>query len=111
MFGSKVGIPYKWLFVALAFLGSIVKLDLILNLGDGLLGLVVIPNSIAILLLSPLVIKMTKDYFHKLHTGEIKPYKSSPFKLIFFKNQYFSMFSFFLIMTRNKQIKKRTFQK
>ena len=75
VFGSKVGIPYKWLFVALAFLGSIVKLDLILNLGDGLLGLVVIPNSIAILLLSPLVIKMTKDYFEKLNTGEIKPYK------------------------------------
>ena len=75
LFGKRVVLPYQWLFVSFAFIGALLKLDVVINFSDAMIGLLVIPNSIAILLLSPKVVSMTKDYFSKLKKGEIKTYR------------------------------------
>jgi alanine or glycine:cation symporter, AGCS family len=71
VFGKRIIIPYRWAFILLAIVGSVLNLNLIVNLGDLLLGLVVIPNFIAILLLSNKVKRWTKIYFRKLKTNKL----------------------------------------
>lgn len=63
VFGPKSVLPYKLVFIVMVFVGSIANLHLIVNFSDFMLGLMVVPNIIAITLLSPQVVKWTKDYF------------------------------------------------
>jgi alanine or glycine:cation symporter, AGCS family len=70
VFGHKIIPAYRLIYVLAALLGSILTLDFIINLGDLLLGIVVIPNFIAILLLSNKVRKWTKDYFYMLKNNQ-----------------------------------------
>ena len=51
--GKKVILPYKVVFVIMSFFGAVKGLDLILNFSDLMIGLLVIPNTICILYLSP----------------------------------------------------------
>ena len=44
-------------------IGSITSLKLVWNISDTLNGLMAIPNLIALLALSPVLIKLTKKYF------------------------------------------------
>jgi AGCS family alanine or glycine:cation symporter len=75
LFGERAALPYKIVFVICAFIGSVVKLSIILNFADLMTGLMVIPNTIAILMLSPVVVRETNAYFKRLKSGEfdIKP--------------------------------------
>ncbi|NQY73525.1 MAG: sodium:alanine symporter family protein [Candidatus Margulisbacteria bacterium] len=75
LFGKKFIMPYRMIFVMCVFLGAIVQLSDVLNFADLMIGLMVIPNSIAIILLSPKVVALTKDYFTKLKAGEYPRYK------------------------------------
>ncbi|MGM0516066.1 MAG: alanine/glycine:cation symporter family protein [Pseudomonadota bacterium] len=59
---------YRRLFSLLLPFGAIMNLELIWALCDIANGLLAIPNLIAILLLSPLVLRMTRQYFGG-HTG------------------------------------------
>lgn len=72
--GSGI-ILYKIIFVFLAFYGSIITLKDVINFSDLMIGLLVIPNVIAIFLLLPVVKNLTLDYFTDLKSGKIKPYK------------------------------------
>lgn len=65
LFGEKVILGYKILWVAGVFLGSLVELNLIWDIADLLNGLMAIPNIIAVLLLSKVIADETKKY-----TGE-----------------------------------------
>ena len=51
---------------ALAFAN--VKVDLVWNLSDTLNGLMAVPNLIGLLLLAPVVFKVTRDYFNEAGT-------------------------------------------
>ncbi len=53
-----------WVLAALAFAN--VKVDFVWNLSDTLNGLMAVPNLIGLLLLAPMVFKVTRDYFEKL---------------------------------------------
>ena len=75
LMGSKYTRYYKWLFVFLIIIGATQTLDLIINISDALIGLLVIPNMIALFLLHKKVIRWTQDYFSKLKAGTIKAYK------------------------------------
>ncbi|MFT5170781.1 MAG: AGCS family alanine or glycine:cation symporter [Candidatus Marinamargulisbacteria bacterium] len=75
VFGKSIILPYKIMFVTAAFIGSINTLEAILNFADGMIGILVIPNMIAIVLLSPKVAEWTKTYFADLKSGKIKPIK------------------------------------
>ena len=57
------------------FLGAIAKLSVVLNISDGVYGLLAIPNMIACFLLMPVVKKTLQEYKLKLKSGEIQPTK------------------------------------
>ncbi|WP_010291683.1 alanine/glycine:cation symporter family protein [Clostridium senegalense] len=62
LFGKKGLTPYRILVMIVVIIGSTLKVDLVWQLADTFNGLMVIPNLIALLVLSRLVVKATKDY-------------------------------------------------
>ncbi|MCK1162860.1 alanine/glycine:cation symporter family protein [Streptococcus suis] len=65
LFGTKSILPYRLLFVAMVALGGFLKLDLIWTIADIVNGLMALPNLIALLAISPVIIKETRQYFAK----------------------------------------------
>ena len=65
LFGSAGILPYKAVFVVMHFVGAIASLSTIWIIGDIALGLVTFPNLIALVLLSGVVVKLTKSYFER----------------------------------------------
>lgn len=55
--GSKIIVPYKIVFVIMAFVGAVIELDLVWNIADILNGLMVIPNVIGMIGLSGIIAK------------------------------------------------------
>ena len=66
LFGKRASLPYKWIYCSLIPLGAIIKLELIWNIADITNGLMAIPNLVAILGLSGVVIRLTRDYDRRL---------------------------------------------
>ncbi len=66
LFKEKSLVIYRglWVLAALAFAN--VKVDLVWNLADTLNGLMAVPNLIGLLLLAPMVFKVTRQYFEDL---------------------------------------------
>lgn len=60
--GVKAVEIYKWVWIILCFVGATTSLDFVWNLSDAFNGLMAIPNLIALLALSPVIFKMTKEY-------------------------------------------------
>jgi AGCS family alanine or glycine:cation symporter len=65
LFGVKAVIPFRILWVLAVPIGAMANLSLIWLVADTLNALMAIPNLIALLLLSPIVFKLTKTYFSK----------------------------------------------
>lgn len=65
LFGVKVIVFYRILWVIVVLVGAGAELKPIWLLADVLNGMMAIPNLIALLLLSPVVFKFTQDYFNK----------------------------------------------
>ncbi len=65
IFGVKVIQPYRYAWIAMIFVGALLKdqLALLWLIADALNGMMAIPNLIALLLLSPVIFKITRDYF------------------------------------------------
>ncbi len=63
LFGVKAILPFRILWITAIPLGAIAQLDLVWALADMLNALMAIPNLIALILLSPLVFRLTKEYF------------------------------------------------
>ena len=63
--GQKAIIPFRVLWVMVIPIGSMMDLKFIWLLADTLNALMALPNLIALLLLSPIVFKLTKTYFAK----------------------------------------------
>ena len=61
--GPKAIKPYEVLFCLVVVLGAVTELNLVWDIADTLNGLMAIPNLIALLALSPVVIKLAKEYF------------------------------------------------
>ncbi len=66
LLGSKAVRPYQVLFVVVIVLGAVADLKLVWDISDTLNGLMAIPNLIGLLLLSPVVIKVSREYFKAL---------------------------------------------
>ena len=71
LFGSKFILPYKWVFVVFVFIGAIAELEAVWSFGDAALGFMTFPNLVSIILLSPILVRETKQYFSREHI----PYK------------------------------------
>ena len=54
---------YKIVFVIAVVIGATLKLSIVWDIADTLNGLMAIPNLVALLGLSGVVIKVTKDFF------------------------------------------------
>ena len=65
IFGPIVVKPYAWLFVIVAFLGSIVEIPFVWLLTDALNGAMAIPNLIGLIFLSGIMAKEVREYFSK----------------------------------------------
>ena len=65
LFGARAVIPYKVLFVIMHFVGAVLPLGVIWAMGDVLLSIVIWPNLIALGLLAPKVVELTRDYFER----------------------------------------------
>jgi len=70
LFGYKASKIYQIIFCAFACIAGGVSLKLAWDIADTLNGLMAIPNLIALLLLSPVVIKLTKEYFQNVKAGK-----------------------------------------
>lgn len=75
IFGEGAIKPYRVVFVVFIFLGAIAKLQTVLNISDGVYGLLAIPNMVACFLLMPKVREQLTNYKKKLKSGEIKAFK------------------------------------
>lgn len=65
LFGKKITFLYRLIFIVLVVVGAIGGLTEIWALADTLNGLMIIPNIIGVLILSPVVIRKTREYFGK----------------------------------------------
>ena len=66
IFGEKAIKLMKWLFLALPILSVTLEVEQVWDIADMAVGFIVIPNMIALLLLSPKFIELLKDYRAKL---------------------------------------------
>jgi AGCS family alanine or glycine:cation symporter len=71
LFGSRINIPYRVLYVLTVLAGSALSLNLVWDLADALNALMTVPNLIAVLLLSGLIAKETKKYLSGNHIDDI----------------------------------------
>lgn len=63
LFGTKFINAYRIIFVIMVGLGGFLQLDLIWVIADIVNGLMALPNLIALLVLSPIIVKETQKYF------------------------------------------------
>ena len=65
LFGSRANKPFMVLYSLTAIVGATMNLGLMWSIAETFNGLMVIPNLIAVFLLSGVVVKLTKEYFAK----------------------------------------------
>jgi len=65
--GHRWVIPYKMVFLVMHFFGAIFTLEIVWGFGDCALGLMAIPNLVAIIFLLPKIRDLTSDYFSREH--------------------------------------------
>ena len=70
LLGAKATKVYQVIFIAIIIVGATLELELVWNIADTLNGFMAVPNLIALLALSGVVIKLTKEYFAGLKDGK-----------------------------------------
>lgn len=65
LFGTKIIKPFLLVYSMVAIVGATMDLGFIWDISDTFNGLMLIPNLIAVFMLSGTVIKLTKDYFQR----------------------------------------------
>ena len=65
LFGERSLFPYKVVFVLMNFTGAVTALTTIWTIGDIALGIVIVPNLIAVLMLTDKVKEVTDDYLER----------------------------------------------
>jgi AGCS family alanine or glycine:cation symporter len=65
LFGPKTITPYRWVWVAAVMVGSVASLQIVWTFADIANALMAVPNLISLLLLSPVIVSETKDYFSR----------------------------------------------
>ena len=71
LLGEKFVLPYRLIYIASIFIGTVATLDRVWLMADTFNGLMAAPNLIALLLLSGIVVKQTKDFIAKRKSGEL----------------------------------------
>lgn len=71
LFGDKFVIPYRVIYTATVMLGTVLTLDIVWTFADIFNGLMALPNLIALLLLSKVVVSETRDFIARRKSGEL----------------------------------------
>ena len=71
VFGDGFVPAYRVIYVITVMLGTVASLDLVWSAADTFNGLMAIPNLIALLLLSKVILKETKDFKARRKSGEL----------------------------------------
>lgn len=66
LFGKKAVVPYRWIYVSFVLLGSVIHLSVVIDFCDAMNGLMAIPNLIALIALTPLLVSLTRDYIKRM---------------------------------------------
>ena len=74
LFGVKIITPFRVVWSLAALVGATLKLGFVWLLADTLNALMAIPNLIALALLSPIVFKITKEFFDTRGQSEDNPF-------------------------------------
>ncbi len=67
LFGDSLVMPYRYLFCFMIFVGAITRLEVVWAFGDIGLAMMAIPNLIALIVLSGVTARLTRDYFSRKH--------------------------------------------
>ena len=65
LFGSRILLPFNIAYALVSIVGATVNLGLIWGISDTFNGFMTVPNLIAVFLLTPVVLKLVKEYFAK----------------------------------------------
>ena len=65
LLGERAITPFRWLWIIAVPIGAMANLDFMWLVADTLNALMAIPNLIALILLSPVVFKLTREYFNE----------------------------------------------
>ena len=73
--GQRFIFPYRLLFCSFVFIGAVWGKELVWKFVDAVITVMAVPNLIALIILGPLVVKLTRDYFAIDHkpTANAKP--------------------------------------
>mgnify|MGYP003654202750 FL=1 len=67
LFGTRAILPFRIAWVVAVPIGTLVKLDTVWLIADTLNAFMAIPNLVALVLLAPLVFKLTREYLEEQH--------------------------------------------
>ena len=70
LFGAKTTVIFRIIHVCTVIFGAVLTSSLAWDISDTFNGLMMIPNLIGVLTLSPLVVKITKNYLRRVKNGE-----------------------------------------
>ncbi|HUH01262.1 MAG TPA: sodium:alanine symporter family protein [Kofleriaceae bacterium] len=70
LFGTRYVIVYRAVYVGFVYIGATTALQVVWDYGDLALGLMTLPNLIAVLLLSPRVVTMTREYYARMRSEQ-----------------------------------------
>jgi alanine or glycine:cation symporter, AGCS family len=62
LWGTKIIMPYRWLWVGAVMVGSTLKLQMVWDFADIANGLMAIPNLISLIVLNGVIVKETKEH-------------------------------------------------
>jgi AGCS family alanine or glycine:cation symporter len=79
LFGKKIILPYRVLWVIGVFVGSVISLPLVWDLADAMNAMMAIPNLVSLLLLSGVIASETRKY---LYEGSIDDIDDTPIPTI-----------------------------
>ncbi|MDT0635006.1 sodium:alanine symporter family protein [Spectribacter hydrogenoxidans] len=63
LFGPRVVVPYRLLWVVAVFVGAVANLGMVWLVADVMNALMAVPNLIALILLGPVVFRVSRQYF------------------------------------------------
>jgi len=75
LFGEKVIKPYYYVYALFVFLGSIWEIDIVWHFVDMVITFMTVPNLIAILILSPVVVSETSKYFKAMKKEKLEKFR------------------------------------
>ena len=78
LLGLRAAKVYQLIFVIVIVIGSVSSLDFVWNIADTLNGMMMLPNLIGVIVLSPVVCRITKNYVdRKLKGKDVEPMLSA----------------------------------